>query len=215
MRIPQLILALAGTLMCPGCSELVGLHPFVTDKEAALDARLLGVWVDDDDLYRVRQDGNGYTIGYSDKKSAAGARHKSEGFAQMPVNRENPSVGNTPIRAPTHFYVAHPSAAVYKLNAKMLKVGETRILDLMAEDEDPFQIAAHTPLRVWLEGATLRMAFLDSKWLREHASAQLAVRELDKRLLIMSPGEEVTRFLPTYGADDRAYGKPTVLTKQE
>src|SRR5450759_5864196 len=32
---------------------------------------------------------------------AAGARHKSEGFAQMPVNRENPSVGNTPIRAPT------------------------------------------------------------------------------------------------------------------
>ena len=175
MRIPQLILALAGTLMCPGCSELVGLHPFVTDKEAALDARLLGVWVDDDDLYMVTQDGNGYTIGYSDKKSAA----------------------------------------VYKLNAKMLKVGEARILDLTPAEEDAFRIAAHTPLRVWMEGATLRIAFLDSKWLREHASAQLAVRELDKRLLIMSPGEEVTRFLPTYGADDRAYGKPTVLTRQE
>ena len=175
MRIPQLILALAGTLMCTGCSELVGLHPFVTDKEAALDARLLGVWVDDDDLYMVRQDGNGYTIGYSDKKSAA----------------------------------------VYKLNAKMLKVGEARILDLTPAEEDAFRIAAHTPLRVWMEGATLRIAFLDSKWLREHASAQLAVQELDKRLLITSPGEEVTRFLPTYGADDRAYGKPTVLTKQE
>jgi hypothetical protein len=38
---------------------------------------------------------------------------------------------------------------------------------------------------------------------------------LDKRLLITSPQEDVTRFLLTYGADDRAYGKPTVLTKQE
>ena len=177
MRIPQLILALAGTLMCTGCSELVGLHPFVTDKEAALDARLLGVWVDDDDLYMVRQDGNGYTIGYSDKKSAA----------------------------------------IYKLNAKMLKVGEARILDLTPAEVDAFRIAAHTPLRVWMEGATLRIAFLDSKWLREHASAELAVQEQEAggRLVITSPGEEVTRFLLTYGGDDRAFGKPSVLRRQE
>jgi hypothetical protein len=175
MRISELVLALAGTLMCTGCSELISLHPFVTDKDAALDARLPGVWVDDDDLYIVRQDGNGYAISYSDKKSSA----------------------------------------VYKLKANLLKVGEARILDLTPAEEDAFQIAAHTPLRVWVEGATLRMAFLDSKWLREHASAELAAQELDKRLLITSPQEDVTRFLPTYGADDRAYGKPTVLTRQE
>jgi hypothetical protein len=175
MRISELVLALAGTLMCTGCSELISLHPFVTDKDAALDARLPGVWVDDDDLYIVRQDGNGYAISYSDKKSSA----------------------------------------VYKLRANLLKLGEARILDLTPAEEDAFQIAAHTPLRVWVEGATLRMAFLDSKWLREHASAELAAQELDKRLLITSPQEDVTRFLPTYGADDRAYGKPTVLTRQE
>jgi hypothetical protein len=29
----------------------------------------------------------------------------------------------------------------------------------------------------------------------------------------MSPAGQVTRFLRTYGADDRAYGKPVVLTK--
>jgi hypothetical protein len=175
MRIPQLILALAGTLMCAGCSDLVGLHPFVTDKEAALDARLLGVWVVDDDVYIVRQDGNGYTIGCSDKKSTT----------------------------------------IYKLKAKMLKVGDARILDLTPAEEDVFRIAAHTPMRVWLDGATLRIAFLDSKWLKELASAQLATQEVGDRLLITSPGEEVTRFLLTYGGDDRAYGKPTVLTKQE
>ena len=54
MRIPQLVLAVAGTLMCTGCSEMISLHPFVTDGEAVQDARLTGVWVDGDDLYIVR-----------------------------------------------------------------------------------------------------------------------------------------------------------------
>ena len=57
MRVPQLVLAVAGTLMCTGCSELISLHPFVSDKEAVQDARLLGVWADEDDTYLVRQDG--------------------------------------------------------------------------------------------------------------------------------------------------------------
>jgi hypothetical protein len=175
MRIPQLLLAVAGTLLCTGCSELIALRPFVTDREAVQDARLLGVWTGDDDLYMVRQDGDGYTIGYSEKKSVA----------------------------------------VYNLKAKMLKVGEARILDLTPAEDDAFRIAAHTPLRVWIEGATLRVAFLDSKWLRERASAQLAVQELGDRLLITSPEEEVTRFLLAYGGDDRACGKPSVLTRQE
>jgi hypothetical protein len=178
MRIPQLALAVAGTLMCTGCSDMISLHPFVTDGEAVQDARLLGVWVDGsgdkEPIYIIRQDGNGYTIGRSD----------------------------------------NDSPAIYKLKAKMLKVGDARILDLTPADEDAFQIAAHTPLRVWLEGATLRMAFLDSKWLRDHASAELAVEQMGDRLLIMSPQENVTRFLMTYGGDERAYGKITELTRQ-
>ena len=175
MKISQLVLALAGTLMCTGCSDLISLHPFVTDKEAARDARLPGVWVGDDGLYTVTAEGNGYAISRTEKKLGA----------------------------------------VYKLKAKLLKVGEATILDLMAEDEDPFQVAVHTPLRVWLEGATLRMAFLDSKWLREQATAQLAAQQVNDRLLIASPGEAVTRFLVTHGADDRAHGEPTVLTRQK
>jgi hypothetical protein len=175
MRISQVVLALAGTLMCTGCSEMISLHPFVADGEAVQDARLPGVWLDGDNpMYIVRPDGNGYTISQSDKSS--------------PV--------------------------IYKLKAKMLGVGDARILDLTPADEDPFQIAAHSPLRVWIEGATLRMAFLDSKWLREKASAQLATQAGD-RLLITSPQEDVTRFLLTYGGDDRAYGEITVLSRQQ
>jgi hypothetical protein len=40
------------------------------------------------------------------------------------------------------------SAAVYKLKATLLKVGDAT-LDLMPAEEDLFQIVAHTPLRVW------------------------------------------------------------------
>jgi hypothetical protein len=68
---------------------------------------------------------------------------------------------------------------------------------------------------VWVEGWTVRMAYLDSKWLKEHASAELAVDKAGDRLLITAPQEAVTRFLLTYGADDRAFGKITVLTRQQ
>ena len=176
MRIPHLVLALAGTLMCSGCSDLVSLRPFVTDKEAVQDARLLGVWVDGDDAtYIVRQDGKGYAIGF----------------------------------------LAKNSSTVYKLTGKMLKAGEARIFDLTPAEEDPFQVAVHTAMRVWIEGASLRIAFLDSKWLREKAGAQLAVQEVGDRRLITSQGEAVTRFLLTYGGDDDAFGKPNVLTRQK
>jgi hypothetical protein len=176
MRIPQLVLAVAGTLMCAGCSDLVSLRPFVTDKEAVQDARLLGVWVDDDEaVYIVRQDGKGYAIGFS----------------------------------------AKDASTVYKLTGKLWKTGETRILDLTPAEEDPFQIAVHTAMRVWVEAATLRIAFLDSKWLREKAGAQLAVQEMGDRRLITSPGEAVTRFLATYGGEDGAFGKPNVLRRQK
>ena len=47
-QFPQLVLALAAMLTCTGCSELISLYPFVTDKEAVQDARLPGVWVDAD-----------------------------------------------------------------------------------------------------------------------------------------------------------------------
>jgi hypothetical protein len=175
MRISQVVLALAGTLMCTGCSEMISLHPFVADGEAVQDARLPGVWLDGEDpMYIVRPDGNGYSISLSDKSSPA----------------------------------------VYKLKGKMLRVGDARIVDLTPAEEDAFQIAAHTPLRVWIEGATLRVAYLDSQWLREKASAELATQAGD-RLLITSPQEDVTRFLLTYGGDDRAYGKITVLSRQQ
>jgi hypothetical protein len=175
MALPRLILALADLLMCAGCSDLVSLHPFVSDQEAVLDARLPGVWIGGEDLYIVRQDGKGYSIAQLDQKGPA----------------------------------------VYRLKAKLFKVGEALILDLTPAEEDGFQVAVHTPMRLWLEGAMARIAFLDSEWLRKTARGQLAVQDVRKRLLITSPGEEVKRFLLATAGDGRAHGDSTVLTRQQ
>ena len=174
MKLPQLTV-IAAILCFTGCSDIVSLHPFVGEKEAVVDSRLNGVWFDDEDMYVIRQQDKGYTIAYSDKKSAK----------------------------------------VYKLEALMIKAGDALILDLTPAEEDAFQVPAHTPMRVWVEGATLRVAFLDSKWLVEHATAELSTQQVNGRTLITAPGEDVTRFLLTYGADARAFGKPSMLRRQE
>ncbi|MEO8369081.1 MAG: hypothetical protein ABI806_07780 [Candidatus Solibacter sp.] len=103
----------------------------------------------------------------------------------------------------------------YKLEALILKVGDALLFDLTPAEEDAFQVPAHTPMRVWVEGATLRIAFLDSKWLIAHATAELATQQVNGRTLITAPGEDVTRFLLAYGADTRAFGTPSVLRRQE
>ena len=51
-------LALACVITLTGCSSLVSLNPFVTDKEAVMDPALLGVWTNENgkETYLVRQD---------------------------------------------------------------------------------------------------------------------------------------------------------------
>jgi hypothetical protein len=97
----------------------------------------------------------------------------------MPVNRENPSVGNTPIRAPTHFYVAHPRDGV-------LTADEIRV---MARAQAQAQPAAGGRRRGGPQGMMMRMdpifAALDTN--RDNAiaadeidNAPAALRTLDK-----------------------------------
>jgi hypothetical protein len=172
MRIAVMALALAGAAVLAGCSKMVCLNPFVTDDEATVDPRLIGVWQDKDgdDTYIVKQAGKAYAITIADKSSAT------------------------------------------KLEARMLDIGGAKILDVTAKDEAPFQIAVHVPMRIWLEGSTLRMAFLDADWIR-----QLAVQELgaqnDDRTLTGASGSAVRNFLVKYGADSRALGEETSLLR--
>jgi hypothetical protein len=93
-------------------------------------------------------------------------------------------------------------------SAQLYKNGDLWLLDLVSSNDDPFQLAVHTPVRVWVEGNTLKFAWLDSSWLKEKARKQLAVEDVGDRALITAPGDKVLAFLLTYGAAGDAYGTP-------
>jgi hypothetical protein len=103
---------------------------------------------------------------------------------------------------------------VTSYSAQLYKNGDLRLLDLISANDDPFQLAVHTPMRVWVDGTTLRFATLDSAWLKENARNQLAIEDVGDRAVITAPGDAVLRFLLTYGAADKAYEKPAVLQRQ-
>ncbi len=111
-------------------------------------------------------------------------------------------------------YVDKSSSAI-TFEAWLLASGDAKFLDLVPGDDSPFRIAAHTPVRVWTEGTTLRFSFLDSDWLRQQATQQLATQLAEDRTLITAPGESVRHFLMEYGADARAYGEVQTLERAQ
>ncbi|HLJ47527.1 MAG TPA: hypothetical protein VKU01_16040 [Bryobacteraceae bacterium] len=175
MRFPALILALTGAMFLTGCSNLVSLNPFATDKDSTFDPALTGVWHDsDDDTYIVKRSGDHYGITYIDK-----------------------------------------SEDVMKFEAWLFETGDATLLDLVSKKDAPFHVPAHTPLRVWIDGATLKFAFLDSDWLRQQVAQELTAQTIDGRVVLTAPNVSARAFLAKHGADTRAYGEIATLQKQQ
>jgi len=174
MRLPAVSLALASTLLLAGCSNLVSLNPFVTEKQAVTDPALSGIWASADgkDLYSIRDTQDGYDIRFTTD-----------------------------------------SGESVKFKARLMVAGEVKLLDLIAADENPFQLQVHTPVRVWTDGSTMRMTFLDSGWLREQAAKQIATTPAGDRTLIVAPSDVVREFFLKTGSDAKSYGDPSVLRR--
>jgi hypothetical protein len=170
-----LSLALAGAIALTGCSSLVSLNPFVTDKEAVMDPALVGTWTNPEgtDTYSISQDGAGYAIRYSS------------------------------------------GSDVYLFKAQLMMAGDAKVLDLVSANEDAWQLPFHTPVRVWIEGDTLRVAFLQSDWLKQKASEQVPTVAIDDKTLITASSEAVRDFFMGAGSDPEACGEPDVLTRQQ
>jgi hypothetical protein len=105
------------------------------------------------------------------------------------------------------------SSDAYQFKARLMVTDDVKLLDLVSANEDAFQIAVHTPVRVWTEGGTLRFAFLQSDWLKEQAGRQLPTVPVKDRTLIAAPSEAVGNFLAKIGADPKACDEPEVLRR--
>jgi hypothetical protein len=95
----------------------------------------------------------------------------------------------------------------------LFQAGDAMLLDLVTEDQDPFQIPVHVVARVWPAAANLSWAFLDSDWLRQQAGTLNPSQQLGERTLLTATGAAVRGFVTKYAADERAHGKPEVLAK--
>ena len=103
------------------------------------------------------------------------------------------------------------SPDAYQFKARLMVAGDGKLLDLVSANEDAFQLAVHTPLRVWIQGSTLRFAFLQSDWLKEQAGQQLPTVPAADRTVITGPGEAVRSFLARAGTDPKASDEPDIL----
>ena len=105
----------------------------------------------------------------------------------------------------------------YLFKAHLMVAGDVKLLDLVSADDDAFRLSVHTPVRIWTEGATLRIAFLETGWLKEQAARQLstapAASQVKDRVLITAPGEAVGKFLAKFAADPKACDEPDVLRR--
>jgi len=94
-----------------------------------------------------------------------------------------------------------------KFDGRLFLAGQARVMDLSPQDPDDFQIAGHALIRVLSSSPTLRWAYLDSDWLRQHAAGELTNRPRGGgKLVLTAPTAPLAAFLANYAADERARG---------
>ena len=101
---------------------------------------------------------------------------------------------------------------VVRMEGRLFKLGEQRVLDLTASEPGAFAIACHVFLRVRPDKDNLKVQFIDSKWIREQVKTSgLASFVLDMHPVLTAPASQVEAFLKKFGFDERALDDPIVM----
>jgi hypothetical protein len=101
-------------------------------------------------------------------------------------------------------YVSDGSAR--KFEGRLFLAGQARLMDVSPQDSDDFQISGHALIRILSSADTLRWAYLDTDWLRQHAAGELANKPRDGgKLLLTAPTARLASFLANYAADEQAH----------
>ncbi len=102
-----------------------------------------------------------------------------------------------------------------RLVAKLVELGDSRVLDVMEANPGTFAVPCHVFVNVRNTGDDLQISFLDSKWIQAMIKDQsLAHFEADKSLVITAPTEQLEAFMLKYGTVPEARGDPTILMRR-
>lgn len=99
------------------------------------------------------------------------------------------------------------------LVGRAFRAAGAEYLDIAPHGEEPFQIPAHAVVRYWVEGDTLRWAYLDSKWFQARIAEQgFAAAKVRGALIATAPGG-LSQALAAHGMDPRAHGEITEMRR--
>jgi hypothetical protein len=102
-----------------------------------------------------------------------------------------------------------------RLEGRLVKLGEERVLDVSAVDPGAFSVAAHVFLRVRISRGTMELRFLDSDWLQQQVKqSSLAYSVIGEgHPIITAPPAQLLTFLQQFGLKEEAMDKPILLTR--
>jgi hypothetical protein len=102
---------------------------------------------------------------------------------------------------------------IVRMEGKLFKVGDPRMLDLATSTPGAFAIPCHVFLRIRPATEGLKVQFVDSKWIREQVTSSLASFTLDDHPVLTAPASQVQAFLLKFGLDERALDDPILFRR--
>jgi hypothetical protein len=110
------------------------------------------------------------------------------------------------------YYGSTETPRIVRMDGRLAKIGDQRILDLTASNPGAFAIPCHVFLRIRPVKEGLKVQFVDSKWICQQVkSSSLAAFVLNTHPVLTAPASQVEAFLLKFGLDERAMDDPMML----
>jgi hypothetical protein len=101
---------------------------------------------------------------------------------------------------------------IARMQGRLARLGEQRILDLTASDAGAFTIPCHVFLRIRPVKEGLKVQFVDSAWIRDQVKANsLASFTYENHPVLTASPAQLAAFLVKFGFDERALDDPIML----
>jgi hypothetical protein len=112
-----------------------------------------------------------------------------------------------------------------KFQAHLLKLGDFLFLDVSPEELDRKNglyrglfIPTHGFARIWIEGDSVRLAYLDPDWLVHMVdSKKISIGHdfIDKTIILTAQTKDLQKFALKYAEDDKAFSVKSKLRRQK
>jgi len=179
-------------LLLAGCAPEASLNPLFTENDVVFDPALVGTW--------------------------RGMDRKDESNAGKPVW----AFGKSGENAYSLVVTADGKRTDYK--AHLVKVGQYLFFDALPDPPDGafgdylYLVPTHVFGRIWMEGGTARIAFLDDEWTKKMVDEnrlRIAHTRVEDAVVLTAATKDLQRFVLKYADNEQAFSTSVELRREE